>query len=112
MMIGSLGTNVHILHDKVSSAVVDESGAHVCIVEQRSKLLEQLLLSITLKNDCLALLDNRKALIEYLSSVLLTHERLELWELARRNIDHLILAYITRNTAVLSLVVKSGTLCT
>jgi len=46
-----------------------------------------------------------KALVKLLGAVLFAHEVLELGELARRDINHLLFADVASNTGVLSFVV-------
>ena len=87
----SLTTNVHILDEQVSRTVVEETAAQILVVEQRSQLLQQCLLSIVFINVA-RLLDHCEALIKRLSTILLAHESLEFGELARGNVDHLFLA--------------------
>jgi hypothetical protein len=106
----SSDTNVHVLHDQVSRAVVDEATAHVFVVEQRAKLRDQLLLAVSLKDQVLMRLNHCKTLIECRCPVLVAHEGLELRELARRNVDHLLLADVACHVAILAYVVDSNIL--
>lgn len=66
-----------------------------------------MLLSIALKNHGLILLDDRKALVEDLRSILFAHELSEFGEFARGNVDHFVLAHVARDARVLSFVVDS-----
>jgi len=50
-------------------------------------------------------LNDRKTLVECRLPVLVTHEGLELGELARGNVDHLFFADAARHIAVLAIVV-------
>ena len=65
------------------------------------------MLSIALKNHGLILLDDRKALVEDLRSILFAHELSEFGEFARGNVDHFVLAHVARDARVLSFVVDS-----
>jgi hypothetical protein len=73
-----LTPGIYVLHDQVRGAVVDKSAALVGIGEQRSQLLDQLLLTIVLIDRSLVLLDDCKALVKDLLAVLSAHELAEL----------------------------------
>ncbi len=55
------------------------------------------------------LLDDGKALVELSGAILITHECLELGELARCDVNHLVFADIASHTGVLTLVVNGST---
>ena len=98
--------NIHVLNDQIRCAVVDEAGADVLVGENCAQLLHKLTLSILLKDDILRVLDNGKALIELLRAILVAHELLELWELARGDVDHFVLARVASNISILAFVVN------
>ena len=107
----SSDTNVHVLYDQVRRAIVDETTAHVLIREKWAKLLRKLLLSVVIEDHVLVLLNNCKALVEDLATILLAHESLEFGELARANVDHLFLAHVACDISILSNIVDGGGLC-
>ena len=74
-------------------------------------LLHQLAFAILFKDYVLVSLHDLETLLELRCTVLVTHPLLELRELARRNVDHLILADIAVDIGVLALVVNNGSTC-
>ena len=80
--------------------------------KERTHLGYELLLSVLLKYHILVLFDNREALVEDLSSILLAHEGLEFRELAGRDVYHFFLADVACDARILSFIVDSGSLRT
>lgn len=99
----SSDADIHVLHDQVGRAIVDKATAHVGVGEEGTELAGKTLLAVVLEDHILISLDDREALIENVVTVLLTHERLELREFARGNIDHLVLAHVSSHTSILAL---------
>ena len=97
-------SNVHVLHDQISGAIVDETTCHVWIGEKRVQLLDKLLLSTILKDHILLRSDDLEALVKDICSILIAHEGAELREFTRRDIDHLFLANIASDIGILSFV--------
>ncbi len=69
---------------------------------------QKLLLAVVLKDDVLVLLNDCKALVELSSTILLTHESLELRELAGCDVDHLVFADVASDTLILTLVMNGS----
>ncbi len=67
------------------------------------------MLTVVLKDDVLVLLDDCKALVELSGAILLTHECLELGELAGCDVNHFVFADIASHTGILTLVVNGTT---
>ena len=61
--------------------IIYEATAHVLLCEEWTQLGDQLLLFIVLEDQILVLLDDQETLVEKLSTALLAHKGLELWEL-------------------------------
>ena len=101
-------TNVHVLHDEISGAIVDETTGHVRIREQRVQLLNQLLLPTILEDHILLRPNDLEALVKDFCSILIAHEGTELWEFTRGDINHLVLADVTSDIAILSFVDNIG----
>ena len=104
----SSDANVHVLNDQVRGTVVDESRTKVIVREGCTKLLHQLAFSILLKDYVLVSLNNGKALVELLSTVLIAHPLLELRELTGRNVDHLIFANVSMDVGILAFIVDGS----
>ena len=100
-------TDVHVLHDQVSRAVVNKPAAKVLVGEEGPKLAHETLLAVIFENDILVRLNDAKALVKNIVAVLLAHESLELRELAGRNVNHLVFADVASHITVLALVVVS-----
>ena len=82
---------MHVLHNEVSCAEINEAHALVTVRENGSQQLHHLVLAIVLVNQLLLGLQQLKALVELLSAKLAAHILLELVEVARRNVDHVLL---------------------
>ena len=64
-----------------------------------------MLLTIALENHRLILLDDRKALVKDLRSILFAHELSEFGEFTRGDVDHFVLAHVACDARILSFVV-------
>ena len=80
--------------------------------EESIQLGHQLALPILFEDDVLIGLHDGETLIELRPTILVAHPLFELGELARRNVDHFILAHVAMDVGVLAFVVDgSGSSC-
>ena len=62
------------MYDEVGCAVIDKAIASVGLVKEGLKLLSELSFAVFLEDHLLLRFDNGEALVEHLSTILLTHE--------------------------------------
>jgi len=100
------GADIHILHNQIGRAIVNEARAKIRIWENWTELGHELAFSVFLEDYVLMRLDNDKTLVELRSTVLIAHKLLEFRELAWWNVNHLVFAYVACDIGVLTFVVN------
>ena len=86
----SLIVVVHILHNKIRCAEVNEPSTRISVFEERCEQLNKLFFTIVIKDKVLLLFDNRIPLVECRISVLISHVSFEFREITARDIDHVV----------------------
>ena len=94
--------DVHVLHNQVRRAEVDESASLVLVRESLSQKTQQLVFAIVLEDQVLVLLDKLEACSEGTLSESLDHVVGELAEVEGSDVDHLLLVDCTILTGLAS----------
>lgn len=81
------------MYNQVSCTEIDESLAHVLGAEQMVQLIRQQFFAVFLNNEASVCLNNLESFVELFLAVLLPHVVRELFEVARSNVDHLLLSH-------------------
>lgn len=92
LIIINATSDLHILHDQISSAEVDEALELLDVLEtERGQHLAKLLFAAVLVDEVAVGTDHLVALHELRLAVLTDHVLLELRKFARRDVDHRLL---------------------
>lgn len=87
-------TVLHVLHDQVRGAEIDEATDCILCREQASQKFDKLLLTSIRVDQVLILLYDCETLLELGVAVLLAHVRTEFIKIAAGDVDHLFLTEV------------------
>jgi hypothetical protein len=99
-------TELHVLHNKVSGAEVDESPALVFVAKQVAQKVHHLVFAVVLVDQVLLSLHELETLVKLFGAILTAHVLREIGKIAAGDVDHILLTNLvtrfTRNLGVYS----------